>query len=71
MVYERLHGPIGGRRDDFLAATIAATVANSLSQKEIPFGHFLPDWPELIKEAEDGIDVGPEPFDQDLGYGED
>lgn len=44
MAYERLYGPLGGARDDYLAALIAATTANTFSKKEIPFSNFLPDW---------------------------
>jgi hypothetical protein len=44
MAFERLYGPLGPARDDYLAALIASTVANSLSKKEIPFSQFMPDW---------------------------
>jgi hypothetical protein len=35
---------------------IANTAANALSEKEIPFSDFLPDWPDLMRGDDDGDD---------------
>jgi hypothetical protein len=68
MVYERLYGPLGGERDDYLAATIASTVAATFSKNPPPMSDFMPPWTQ--KEAASDSN-GPEPPDQDFGYGED
>lgn len=53
-----MYGPLGPGRDDYLAATIAATVANSLSKKEIPFSNFLPDWSARPEDVGEVVDDG-------------
>lgn len=54
MAYERLHGPLGGQRDDFLAATISNTIAATFSKTPPPLSEFMPDWPELMRGGDDG-----------------
>nr|WP_116048614.1 DUF4035 domain-containing protein [Amycolatopsis palatopharyngis] len=46
MAYERISGPLGGRRDDILAAVVAATVANSNRGQRAAYkvDKFLPHW---------------------------
>jgi len=56
MVYERLYGPLGGYRDDYLAALIAATIAATFSKKPPPLSDFIPQWGQMAKEATDGGD---------------
>lgn len=47
MVFERLYGPIGQRRDDYLISLLAAVIHNTQvekkSQAKSP-DKFLPDW---------------------------
>lgn len=56
MAYERAYGPLGGRRDDYLAAMISATVAASMGGKEMPLSGFMPSWPGTAEEAAHGDD---------------
>ncbi|WP_431729964.1 phage tail assembly protein T [Verrucosispora sp. TAA-831] len=45
-VYEQLYGPLGGERDDRLAALIAHTVANANRHRRAPYPYddFLLTW---------------------------
>ncbi|GGM14340.1 phage tail assembly protein T [Micromonospora yangpuensis] len=45
-VYEQLYGPLGGERDDRLAALVAHTVANTGRQRRAPYPYddFLMTW---------------------------
>jgi len=47
MAYERIHGPLGQRRDDIHTATVMAMIANTNRPKgksAIAVEKFLPDW---------------------------
>lgn len=47
MAYERIAGPLGGRRHDVLAGIIAATIANTNRGKGRPpasVSKFVPEW---------------------------
>jgi hypothetical protein len=56
MAYEREYGPLGPRRDDYLAALISASVVAALSGKEQSLATFMPDWPETMEDEADGDD---------------
>jgi hypothetical protein len=45
-VYERMAGPLGGRRHDYLTAMITAAVVNSQRGKKPPVAmkKFVPEW---------------------------
>jgi hypothetical protein len=52
MAYERLYGPLGGQRDDYLAAMIAATFSATFAgKKDKPpkLSDFIPDWEEASR----------------------
>jgi len=56
MVFERLYGPLGGVRDDYLAAMTSATVAATFSKSPPPLSEFMPQWEQMAKEAAHGDD---------------
>lgn len=57
MVFERLHGPLGGQRDDYLASMTAATMAATFSKSPPPLSDFMPQWEQMAKEAARGDDT--------------
>lgn len=42
--YEQVAGPLGGARDDILAAMIAYYVASSLGAKKVKLAKMIPQW---------------------------
>lgn len=57
--FQRIYGPIGQRRDDYLAALIAQAVRNALATPAVPIDDFIPKWDEREQDeqgAGDGDD---------------
>jgi hypothetical protein len=53
MAYERIAGPIGGKRGDVSAAIVAATLANIHSDggRAFEIDDFMPEWSKSVKEV--------------------
>lgn len=67
MAYERMFGPLGPRRDDQLAALIAATIANAFRDKNdraAQVSDFVPDWAKSLQEVDRGGDPQPDREDR-------
>ncbi len=59
MAFERVHGPIGPMRLDYLAALICQTITNvnrDPKQDALTIDRFLPDW-----DAPQEVDLGDDP----------